>query len=208
MFDQFVAEFKSPPAKADDQAWAEPYLMGIQGYAEFSNRFAGRTFEEGLYRVVDGATGPKMAALIAEAFPDFSARAHPFAYDWLGRQFAVDSGRIDGGQPLVLMLEPGTGEVLEIPMSILAFHEKLGGLREPALAASFFAEWAQSSKGSLPLRLTECVGYRVPLFLGGTDTVDNLEVVDLEVYWSLSGQLRQGTRHLPSGTSIREVSTG
>jgi hypothetical protein len=41
---------------------------------------------------------------------------------------------------------------------------------------------------------------------GGKDTVDNLEVIDLEVYWSLCGQLRQGTRNLLPGTSIGQVS--
>jgi hypothetical protein len=39
--------------------------------------------------------------------------------------------------------------------------------------------------------VTECIGYRVPLFLGGSDTVENLEKVDLDVYWHLHGQLIQ-----------------
>ena len=60
----------------------------------------------------------------------------------------------------------------------------------------------------MPLKADECVGYRVPLFLGGQDVVDNLEVSDLGVYWSLCAQLRQGTRDLPTGTSIGSVSVG
>jgi hypothetical protein len=42
-------------------------------------------------------------------------------------------------------------------------------------------------------------------YLGGKDSVDNLEVIDLEVYWSLTGQLRDGTPLLPPGTSVRQV---
>jgi hypothetical protein len=34
----------------------------------------------------------------------------------------------------------------------------------------------------------------VPLFLSGKDEVENLEVIDLEVYWELTGQALQQTR--------------
>ena len=40
---------------------------------------------------------------------------------------------------------------------------------------------------------------------GSPDSVENLAVIDLEVCWSLSGQLRQGTQTLPPGTSIGQV---
>lgn len=70
-------------------------------------------------------------------------------------------------------------------------HEQLDELREPALAGSFFARWALANPELLPLDVTQCAGYKVPLFLGGKDVLENLEVIDLEVYWSLSGQLRQ-----------------
>jgi hypothetical protein len=50
------------------------------------------------------------------------------------------------------------------------------------------------------------VGYGVPLFLGGQDVVDNLELTDLDVYWSVCGQLRCGAMSLPPGTSINQVS--
>lgn len=91
-------------------------------------------------------------------------------------------------------------------MTLTAFHDQLDDLREPALAAGFLVQWAAANPGALPVRSADCVGYRVPLFLGGKDTVENLEVIDLEVYWSVCGQLRQGTRTLPAGASIREVS--
>lgn len=103
-------------------------------------------------------------------------------------------------------MEPGTGEALEIPLTFSAFHDQLGDLREPALAAGFFEQWSSANPALLPVAPADCVGYRVPLFLGGKDTVDNLEVIDLAVYWSVCGQLRQGTRCLPAGTSIGEVS--
>jgi hypothetical protein len=51
----------------------------------------------------------------------------------------------------------------------------------------------------------DSVGYRVPLFLGGKDVVGNLKVTDLEVYRSLSSQLRGATRNLPPGSAIGGV---
>ncbi|MGW6275929.1 hypothetical protein [Kribbella sp. NPDC055071] len=48
----------------------------------------------------------------------------------------------------------------------------------------------------------------MPLFLGGQDVTENLEVCDLDVYWSMRGQLRLAVRDLPPGTSVNEVSGG
>ena len=209
MFEQFTTHFALLPGdQAAAAPWRDSRLMAAAGYSELAERFAGCTFESGLYRLHDAATGPHSSALLAGAFPEFAARACPFAYDWLGRQFALDSLRLEDGEALVLLLEPGTGEALQVPLSFATFHEQLDELREPALAAAFFADWAQANIGHVPLKADECVGYRVPLFLGGQDVVDNLEVSDLGVYWSLCAQLRQGTRDLPTGTSIGSVSVG
>lgn len=206
MFDRFAATFRlDPPGQSAGSPWADRRLLSVAGYREMSSSFAGCSFEGGVYRVHDEATGPRAQDWVTEAFPQFAARACPFGYDWLGRQFAVDSGRAEGGEPLVLLFEPGTGEVLEIPFSFARFHEQLDELREPALAGSFFASWARVNPELLPLDSQQCVGYRVPLFLGGMDALDNLEVVDLEVYWSVSAQLRKGARVLPPGASIGKV---
>ncbi len=206
MFEEFAEHFRPVPAgQVPGSMWRDDRLLGSSGYSELAGVFAGVSFENGLYRLHDAETGPRGAEWIVESFPRFASRACPFGYDWLGRQFAVDSGRLAGGQPLVLLLEPGTGEALEIPFSFAQFHEQLDELREPALAGSFFASWARGNAEVLPLSAAQCVGYKVPLFLGGKDTVENLEIVDLEVYWSLSGQLRDGTRSLSPGTSVGQV---
>jgi hypothetical protein len=194
VFESFASSFALLPVdQAPGSPWLDSRLASVAGYSELAGRFAGCTFENGLYRLHDAGTGPQSAGLLAEAFPEFASRACPFAYDWLGSQFALDSGRVQDGEPLVLLLEPGTGEALELPMSFAGFHEQLHDYREPALAAEFFSSWAQANAHRLPLRPSECVGYRVPLFLGGADALDNLEVSDLDVYWTLCGQLRQGT---------------
>lgn len=133
-------------------------------------------------------TGPvPPASPIAQAFPEFAARAGPFGFDWLGRQFAVALGRMVKGQPLVLFFEPRTDEALEIPVESSGFHdEELIEYTDAALAREFFEMWSAANSDSGD----QCAGYRVPLFLGGSDAVENVELSDLEVYRSICGQLR------------------
>jgi hypothetical protein len=204
--DDFVGAFSADPGTVGGARWSEPRLDAARGYIEFSGRFAGCSFDQGLYRFHDSESGPRSATLLREAFPSFNGRACPFAFDWLGRQFALDADRRHDGEPLVLLFEPGTGEALELPLSFGAFHAQLDELRESALAASFFADWSSANASSLPLQPTACVGYDVPLYLGGADTVANLTVVDFDVYWSLAAQLLAATRDQPPGTPINDVS--
>lgn len=207
MFERFRAEYadRRDPGSAGS-AWPDERLTAVEGYMEFAAEFAGASFGDGIYRVHDDRTGPRALALVAEAFPGFAERVRPFGYDWLGRQFAVDSGRINAGQPQVLLLEPGTGEALEIPLPFAAFHEEeLIEHADAALANQLFGAWSEVNQGSVPLRRDQCVGYKVPLFLGGRDAVENLERCDIDVYWSICGQLRSGVVNLPPGISVNQV---
>lgn len=207
MFERFLAKFSlSSRDQGAGEIWGDARLLAVQGYAELAERFAGCSFDEGLYRLHDAESGPRALAWITEAFPEYAARVRPFGYDWLGRQFAIDVGRRDGQEPLVLLVEPGTGEALEIPATFGAFHdEELVEYRDAALASHFYDAWSSHNRDALPLVASDCVGYRVPLFLGGSDTVDNLEVIDLGVYWSVCAQLRSGVLRLPEGTTIKQV---
>ncbi|WP_326565906.1 T6SS immunity protein Tdi1 domain-containing protein [Amycolatopsis rhabdoformis] len=207
MFQRFRAEYAPlRDAIPAGSTWRHERLVGVDGYLDFASEFAGATFGGGLYRVHDHASGAQASTLIAEAFPEYATRVCPFGYDWLGRQFAVDSGRTVAGQPQVLLLEPGTGEALEVPLSFAVFHDKeLVEYAEAALATGFFDSWSGENGDSVPLRRDQCVGYRVPLFLGGQDVIENLEVSDLEVYWSICGQLRRRALNLPPGTVINGV---
>lgn len=192
MFERFQSTF-GPRRDASEigTAWSHRQLLDAAGYATLARDFAGASFGGGLYRVHDNETGPQALAFIADAFPEFAQRVCPFGYDWLGRQFAVDSTRVQNGQPQVLLLEPGTGEALEIPVDFAAFHdEELVEQSDAALASNFFEDWSEANRRSLPLLRSQCVGYKVPLFLGGNDTLDNLEVSDIDVYWTICGQLR------------------
>lgn len=148
----------------------------------FKQNYQGMTFGNGLYRVFNKVAINKWKQIITEGYPDFENCFEPFAYDWLGRCFAVDIR--NGKMGNVLMFEIGTADVLEIPCNFMSFHEEEIPLyHDSCLASSFFNEWRINNTDDL--QNDKCVGYKIPLFLGGTDTVDNLEVSDMEVYWNV-----------------------
>jgi hypothetical protein len=169
---------------------------------EFVGRFGGVSFNHSVYRAVSSKDRDEWASRVASAFPEFRGRVACFGYDWLGRAFAIDSKRLEGGRHGVVMFERGTGQALEIPSNIERFHDsELINFRDAALAFDFYRRW-RASGGAQPEH-TQCVGYRRPLFLGGNDDIDNLELLDLDVYWHIFGQLITKTRGLPIGTAIR-----
>ena len=91
-------------------------------------------------------------------------------------------------------------------MSFLDFHNsELVDQRAAVVASTFFNEWLAANPDALPLGPDRCVGYRVPLFLGGRDELANLEETDLGSDLSLSAQLLAQTRGSAPGTSISRI---
>lgn len=158
------------------------------GFSEFMLDNGGCSYDGGLYRVLPLSRIDCWNSLVCEAFPQYTGKIVCFGFDWLGRCFALDATRHRDGQLLVMLLEPGTGKPLKAPVTFSEFHNvELVEYKNDSLASDFFSEWLQNG-GEEP-EMDECVGYKKPLFLGGEDTVDNLEKSDLEVYWSICSQL-------------------
>ncbi|GAA2027315.1 hypothetical protein GCM10009819_08410 [Agromyces tropicus] len=170
--------------------------------AALQRGLGGVVFGGGLLRVHTAESAREADKYLAAGFPEFSGRIHTFAFDWLGRQFSLDPTRGDYDDPGILMFEPGTAEALEIPTTFSRFFdEELVDEPDAALALQFYRDWLDSG-GPAP-GFAKCVGYRTPLFLGGTDDVANLEVLDIGVYLGLTAELRQRTRGLPVGDRIK-----
>jgi hypothetical protein len=167
-------------------------------------QLGGKSYCGGLYRLFSGDRIGEASEAIQRVFPEFRGKITVFGYDWLGRHFAVDNRRIENGQPLVLMLEVGAGEAMQIPTPIIEFHNtELVEYADDALARQFFEKW--KSFHPSPIGHDRCAGYKIPLFLGGRDTVDNLELIDLSVYVEICGQLRNQIKKLPAGQTIRDI---
>lgn len=161
----------------------------------------GRTFAGGLYRIHTAESAARRLKDIDAAFPEAPPHSVPYGYDWLGRQFCPTG---DDEDATSLMFEPGTGEVLEIPVPFALIHdEELVEYGNEALASEFFASYLASGGQAPDLR--QAVGYRTPLFLGGEDDLTNLELIDTDVYWHLAGQLILRARGVAPGTTIDSI---
>ena len=147
---------------------------------EFSKLLNGTSFLNGMYRLFKTEDIEKWTAITERTFPLYKGRFSVFGYDWLGRIFGLNK---ETGT--VLLFEPGTGEVLDIPSSFEDFHNvEIVDYHEDSLASSFFKEWFLKND-KYELKYSECAGYKVPLFLNGDDVITNLEVSDMDVYWEI-----------------------
>ena len=122
VYSKFLASFRvdrNTSGTAENNVEIDIVADGATG---FLKDFSGASFNKGLYRVQRTGALSKWNTILVTAFPEFENRIFGFAYDWLGRYFALDRQRLRDGEPLVLVLEPGTGEVLEIPTTFIEFH--------------------------------------------------------------------------------------
>lgn len=158
----------------------------IESVDALIGQFGGLSFGNGIYRIATADVALSLENTLAQHHS-----IHVFGYDWLGRVFALREG---AGQNSILLFEVGAGEVLEIPASLETLHEvELVEFGTDSLALGFFQQW-RSANPDQKLMTTQCVGYIKPLFLGGADILENLEVTDLDVYVSMCVQLKKEIR--------------
>ena len=198
VFERFLARYPVGPG-TPGPLWDRGELAEVAGYREIAARVAGLPLGGGVFRIVAADEGAAASSFVRDGFPEFVGRCVPFAVDWLGRVFAIDRAR----SPRLLLIEPGTGEAFEIDQPLAHFLE-FDLVDDPELLeVGFYDAWIAAG-GTAPTA-GGCVGFKVPLFLGGAGSVDNLELSDIEVYWGFSSQLRIQTRDLPPGTRIGGV---
>lgn len=156
-------------------------------FRDFVLQLGGKTFGNGLFRSFSKENLEAWTGNVNEAYPEFEGKFILFGYDWLGRCFGIDLRKKSRGN--VLMFEIGAAEIFEIPCSFLEFlNEEIPEYSDECLAEEYFHQWTESSGKTL--EYGRCAGYRIPLFLGGEDALDNLEDSDMDVYWSVLTQVK------------------
>ena len=159
------------------------YKIEGSPYETLLNNFEGMEFGDGIFRLFNKKDLYKWSEIVTESYPEFKNKFDLFGYDWLGRCFGIDLRDRN-----ILMFEIGTGEVLNIPCDILEFlNVEIPIYNDACLASTFYKEWIEYY--GKKVKLNDCIGYKIPLFLGGEDGISNLEEIDMEVYWSITGQL-------------------
>lgn len=179
----------------------EPLAHGI---TEFFASRSGGSFGKGIYRLFEVTEIPTWNDIVSHAFPGYQKRIMCFGFDWQGRVFALDAARKTEGQYEILLFEIGSGEIFQIPSNFLELHNReFIEFADDALGKSFYDEWLAS--GGEPPSHDECIGFEVPLFLGGEQDVENLSPTSMEVYWEISGQLLQQTADMEEGTVLGNI---
>lgn len=192
MFDNFLRHYSADAAYPENTS-ATDFSDHGEEFTTFLRHIGGQSFNRGLYRTVGLDELDLWSDRVFEMFPSFAQRAVIFGYDWLGRAFGLLTSEVHESNGRVLLFEPGTAEVLEIPADLVDFHNDiLLNLANAALASTAFESWIAAY--GQPLTREQCVGYQIPLFLGGVDGPENFEVSDIAVYWSLFAQIVDGLR--------------
>ncbi|SER67139.1 T6SS immunity protein Tdi1 domain-containing protein [Pedobacter rhizosphaerae] len=163
--------------------------------------FGGKSFNNGIYRIHSFESGFKWTEIVKNGFPEFGKNILIFGYDWLGRQFGISLDR----ERQIIFFDVATNESFNIPnLDVFEFHNsELVEFEDDALAKIGFEKWRAVNEEQIGL--DKCVGYIVPLFLGGRDEIDNYEICDMEVYWDLNLQLIQQIDKLPPGSNINKI---
>lgn len=79
------------------------------------DELGGAVFERGLLRVHTVDFAGIADAYVVAGLPEFAGTIPCFAFDSLGREFSLDSTRVERDDPGILMFEPGTAETLGRP---------------------------------------------------------------------------------------------
>ncbi|RPE08306.1 DUF1851 domain-containing protein [Chitinophaga lutea] len=164
------------------------------------NAYAGSTFGNGLYRLHSFQSSFKWAGIIGDYFTEYKNKILPFGFDWMGRQFcaAINDKRL-------FMFDPATAEDFEIDQTLVPLHnEDFADDTDEMLAVNMFDRILAHNKMS-SLNYDQCLGFKIPLFLGGEDSIGNYEAQDMEVYWHINGEIVKKTKDLPDGTIIGKV---
>lgn len=192
MIDQFGSAFG--PIFMPDTSRQPPALWAgaqVVGYYEIMTAFAGATCQNGLYRLHTAASAAEAERFITEAFPRYRDRLVCVGVDWLGRQYALNRRRphpADPGEPLLLSFDPEADGADPEPSTFAGFH---AGEGVDSCSRDRWRAWSATNPNDSLLAHADCVGLRIPLFLGGADTPGNMGVVNTAAYWrAIVSQLR------------------
>ena len=142
-------------------------------------------YNDGTYTLLARPEAAYMTELAAGVFPVAAGRFTVFAADWMGRLFATDTSELDGGDSATVtcfdLAEPSS---FTTEANFHDFHNVVAVEQmDDLLNMNQYREWVES--GPSPGDGERCVGYKVPLFLGGEDSVGNMELADRSVYLHL-----------------------
>lgn len=161
----------------------------------------GISINNGVYRVYTAERSQVWAINLNAYFPNYKKNLIPFGYDWLGRQYCLHTNR----KNIIIMIDPSAFRAYELEHSLVLFHNvDLITDRDDSVSEEAFKE-ILLFKGIGEISYNKCIGYKVSPLLGGSDSQENMEICDMEVYWEFQFQIYTKIKDLPDGTSINST---
>lgn len=168
--------------------------------ANFIDQLGGRSFGDGLIRSFNWEEKMKWEQIVRECIPTDNCDYELFSFAWDGACFGVEAA---GEKSTILLFDIGDLKCKPVPMTLTDFlNVEIPGDCDGYLAANSYQKWLKTHPA--PKR-SECVGHKIPLFLGGRDDFDNMEIIDMQVQWEMTAQIWQAVRDLPPGTPIGSI---
>ena len=165
--------------------------------------YEGSTFNEGMFKIHTLGSSFFWTEIVTTFFNQYKNSCYCFGFDWMGRQFAYHD---KDGKTKILMFDCSTAEVFEIEQTIdVFFDEDLVDYINETLDTETFYAFKELNKIK-NLSFKNCISYITPLFLGGEDNLQNLEVIDMEVNWEVNYQVYCKIKDLPDQTLIKSIS--
>ena len=124
----------------------------------------------------------------------------PILLSALGNAFVQDV--VDGS---IHMVDAGTGELLEAAESMEEFTAFLNDKDFVAKAFDVQA-FGDLRMAGMVLQPGQIFSFKVPLALGGKFMLENIEITDISVHFSIAGQIFEKVSTLPEGAQITSVS--
>jgi hypothetical protein len=169
-FKRFAARYPADEGNVRDAGGDSPLSM-------LRARFGGKSFGAGMYRIYSQGEAATATQALEQAHPDAAGKIDVFAYDWLNRVFALDTSRLRNGEPMVVMFSPLTGEFLDAPVGLVAFHDRsLVDSPDDILDANLFKTFLRTNSLT-GLGRAQSVTLRMPLSQGGQLEAGNLTLV-------------------------------
>jgi hypothetical protein len=165
------------------------------GLMALADGWGGATLGEGFYRFHTPRSGARATAMCAPLVPE-DARHWAFAFDWNGCEICLDRDTEE-----IIVVDPGLGKWFNGEAGLNDWHDILAA--EPQLLrVERYQRWRvlHPEIGALPFDRT--IGLERPLFLGGVDDPDHLEMWSHDVYLAMFAQLFAKTEGLPPGTVV------
>lgn len=184
MFSRFLSSYAVDKIASIDSAIdASESITPIEGARDFLVNYQGVSFGGGIYKVLPLRDVKKWNEIVLGIFSQFEGKIECFGIDWLGRVFAWN---FENNK--VLSLDPGFADAITIPCSFSELHDiEFVDYPDASLSTGLYYDYLNNN-GKIAFD-GKCIGYKISPFLGGQDTVDNLEVVDPEVYWAISTEI-------------------